>query len=227
MAAKKKSAKPLVHPAALKSLCPPVTATFGALGAITLSAGGWQTLTSLAGHKFLFWDGGIDLGAYNLKDLTWVTQAKAIQEPGNFKLDYTTPQRMEFIEFVTNTPLNRDRLTLVADNWETGDAVPGMMNSVIDYQNVIVGRWRQFSPDTTLPQASAITLKQDSFGSSEPSASEKLYTYCMCKFDDISTIAADDTVFIPGRRFILGGTAVKENDLEYVMRLRRSYVFQE
>ena len=224
--AAKKPKKPLVHPSTLKSLCPPTTATFGALGAITLSAGSWFRADTTAGTPFLFWEGVIDLGAFRLKDLTWVTTVKDIQEPGNFALNYATPQRMEFIEFVSNTPLNRNRLIAVADDWEIGNAVPGMMNSTVDFQNIIDGRWRQFSPDTTLPAASALTLKASSFGSCEPSASDRLYTYCMVKFDDFSGIAPADTVFIPGRRFLLGGAAIQESDLEYVMRLRRSYVLQ-
>jgi len=220
--------KSLVHPSVLKSLCPSVLCTFGALGAITLSAGSWRTLTSDAGVPFLFWEGNIDLSALALKDLTYVTMEKDIQEPGNFILNYATPQRLEFIEFVTNQPMNRDRLTLIADDWEqVGAAVPGMMNSQINFENIILGRWRQISPDTTLPAASALTLKSSNFGSSEPSASQKLYTYCMVKFDDISAIAPADTLFIPGRRFLLGGMAVEENDLQYLMRLRRSYVLKD
>jgi len=220
--------KSLVHPSVLKSLCPATLCTFGALGAITLSAGSWRKLTSLAGSPFLFWEGTIDLSALALKDLTYVTLSKEIQEPGNFRLNYATPQRLEFIEFVTNQPMNRARLTLIADEWEQiGEAVPGMMNSQINYENIILGRWRQISPDTTLPAASALTLKSSSFGSSEPSASQKLYSYCMVKFDDISTIAPADTLFIPGRRFKLAGVATEEGDLQYLMRLRRSYVLQD
>ena len=226
--AAKKSKKALVHRSTLKSLCPPVTCTFGELGAITLSAGSWQHSTGAAsGVAYLFWEGGIDLGAYSLKDLTWVTTQKDIQEPGNFILNYAAPQRLEFIEFVSNTPFNRDRMDLIFDDWQISEAVPGMMDSRVNFQNIIDGRWRQFSPDTTLPAASALTLKSSGFGSCEPTASDNLYSYCMVKFSDVSTIEADDTIFIPGRRFLLGGAAVKESELEYVMRLRRSYVFQE
>lgn len=182
---------------------------------------------SASAVPYLFWQGSIDLSAYTLKDLTWVTTRKDIQEPGNFILNYATPQRLQFIEFVSNTPFNRDRLDLIADDWQLQEAVPGMMDSRVNFQNIIDGRWRQFSPDTSLPAASAVTLKSSSFGSCEPSASEKLYTYCMVKFADFSGIAPADTLFIPGRRFLLGGAAVQESDLEYVMRLRRSYVFQE
>ena len=219
--------KPLQHPATLKSLCPANTATFDELGAITLSAGPWFQLTSLLGNKFVYWEGQIDLGAYLLKDLTWVTTEKDIQEPGNFQLNFGEAQRIEFIEFITNTPLNLAALTLVADDWETDGAVPGMMNSVLDYQNVITGRWRQFSPDTSLPGGTALTMKSSSFGSCEPSASERLYSYCMVKFSPTVLRQEGDTLFIPGRRFLLAGAAVEEAEYEYIMRLRRSYVLQE
>ena len=217
----------LTHPATLKSLCPPVTCTFGPLLAIDLSESSWFSGLSTAGVPFLYWEGVIDLGAFVLDDLTWVTTEKDIQEPGNFELNYTTPQRMEFIEFVSNTPLNRDRLTEVADDWQVNDAVPGMMGSTLNFENIINGRWRQFTPETTLPGGSAMELKGSSFGSCEPSASERLYTYCMVKFDDVSGIAPTDTVVIPGRRFLLGGAAIQEPDLEYIMRLRRSYILQQ
>jgi hypothetical protein len=220
--------KPLQHPATLKSLCPATLATRVGPGPLTITMGsGWRELSSLAGNPFLFWEGQIDLGAFMLNDLTWVTTEKDIQEPGNFQLNFGTAQRIEFIEFITNTPLNLAALTLVADDWETDFAVPGMQNSVIDYQNVITGRWRQFTPDTTLPGGSAITLKSSSFGSCEPSASERLYSYCMVKFDNSSLLGPADNIFIPGRRFLLAGAAVKEAEYEYIMRLRRSYVLQE
>ena len=195
---------------------------------ITLSAGSWQQSTGTAsGVTYLYWEGGIDLGAYSLKDLTWVTVNKGIQEPGNFILNFAEAQRMEFIEFVSNTPFNRDRLDLIFDDWQIHDAVPGMMESRVDFQNIIDGRWRQLATDTTLPTASALTLKSSSFGSGEPSASDNLYTYCMVKFSSIAGQEEEDNMFIPGRRFLLGGAAVAESELEYVMRLRRSYVLQE
>ena len=100
-----------------------------------------------------------------------------------------------------------------------------MMESRINYENIIDGRWRQFSPDTTLATGSAVTMKASSFGSCEPSASERLYTYVMVKLD--STGGDGDTLFIPARRFLLGGVAVKEDDNSYIQRLRRSYVLQQ
>jgi len=220
-----KSAKALIYPATLKSLCPPVMVTPGAPGTIILSAGAWQTLTSLAGNTFLFWESSIDLSAYTRKDLTWVTTDKEIQEPGNFKFNLPTVEAVEFIEFVSNTPFNRDRLTLIADDLETQNAAPGMMGSRVNFENIIMGRWREFSTDSTIAAGSAVALKSSSFGSCEPSASGKLYTYCMMKAPLIVVPGQD--FFIPGRRFLLAGSAVQEPDLEYVMRLRRSYVLQE
>jgi hypothetical protein len=217
-------AKALQHPAILKSLCPATSATFGEEGIDTITGQSWRQLTSLAGSPFLYWEGSIDLSAFLLKELTWVTTQKDIQEPGNFELNFVAPMRIEVIEFVSNTQYNRERLTLIADDWETGNAVPGMMNSRINYENIIDGRWRQFSPDTTLATGSAVTMKASSFGSCEPSASERLYTYVMVKFDTLPEPTS--AVFVPGRRFLLTGAAVEESELSYIMRLRRSYVLQ-
>ncbi|GAJ17857.1 unnamed protein product, partial [marine sediment metagenome] len=94
-----------------------------------------------------------------------------------------------------------------------------------NYENIIDGRWRQFSPDTTLATGASVTMKASSFGSCEPSASERLYTYVMIKLDSVP--APLDTLFIPARRFLLGGVAVKEGEKEYIMRLQRSYVLQQ
>jgi hypothetical protein len=211
----------------LKVMCPANTATYAPLGAVTLSSGPWFQLQSLSGATFLYWEGKIDLGAYVMKDLTWVTTQKDIQEPGNFQLNFATPQRIEVIEFVSNTQFNKERLGRIADDWETENAVPGMMNSRVNYENIIDGRWRQFSPDTTLATGSAVTMKASSFGSCEPSASEALFAYVMIKLDDPFNVGPTDTLFIPGRRFLLGGAAVEESDLSYMMRLSRSYVLQQ
>jgi len=224
MATKKKES--LQHGATLKSLCPANLVSYAGFPPVaTLSAGPWFTLQSLAGNTFVYWEGSIDLGAYVLKDLTWVTTEKDIQEPGNFALNYASPQRIEVIEFVSNTQFNKERLTEIADDWETNYAVPGMMESRVNYENIIDGRWRQFSPDTTLATGSAVTMKASSFGSCEPSASERLYTYVMIKTD--APGGDGDTLFIPPRRFLLGGVAVKEDDNSYIQRLRRSYVLQQ
>jgi hypothetical protein len=152
---------------------------------------------------------------------------KDIQEPGNFALNFNTPQRIEVIEFVSNTQFNIERLAEIASDWEANYAVPGMMESRVNYENIIDGRWRQFSPDTTLATGSAVTMKASSFGSCEPSASERLYTYVMVKLDDPFNAGLGDTLFIPPRRFLLGGVAVEEGEREYIMRLRRSYVLQQ
>jgi hypothetical protein len=219
--------KPLQHPATLKVLCPANTATYGELGAVTQSAGPWFQVQSTSGAIFLYWEGSIDLAAYVLKDLTWVTTQKDIQEPGNFQLNFATPHRIEVIEFISNTQFNRDRLANIADDWEVEDAVPGMMDSRVNYENIIDGRWRQFSPDTTLAQGSAVTMKASSFGSCEPSASESLFAYVMIKLDDPFNVDDGDTLFVPGRRFLLGGAAIEESELAYIQRLRRSYVLQQ
>jgi hypothetical protein len=217
--------KPLQYPATLKSLCPANTVTYGPLGAIDLSAGPWFTLTASTGSNYIYWEGSIDLGAFVQKDLTWVTMEKDIQEPGNFALNFATPQRIEVIEFVSNTQFNKERLTEIGEDWRLNNAVPGMMESRVNYENIIDGRWRQFSPDTSLATGSAVTMKASSFGSCEPSASERLYTYVMIKLDEVP--APLDTLFIPARRFLLGGVAVEEGEREYIMRLRRSYVLQQ
>tara|TARA_R110000751_G_scaffold62467_1_gene128758 strand:+ start:243 stop:911 length:669 start_codon:yes stop_codon:yes gene_type:complete len=217
-------AKALQHPATLKVLCPATSASFTE-ESVTITGQSWRYLLSLLGNRFLYWEGSIDLSAYVLKDLTWVTTQKDIQEPGNFELNFGTPQRIEVIEFISNTQFNKVRLQKIADDWETNNAVPGMMGSRINYENIIDGRWRQFSPDTTLATGSAVTMKASSFGSCEPSASETLYAYVMVKFDTQPDPL--DSVFVPGRRFLLGGAAVEENEMSYVMRLRRSYVLQQ
>jgi len=216
-------AKALQHPATLKVMCPANTATFTE-GVLTQSAGPWFVVYSTSGVPYLYWEGSIDLAAYVQKELTWVTTQKDIQEPGNFQINSAEPQRIEVIEFISNTQFNRGRLAKIADDWELEAAVPGMMNSRVNYENIIDGRWRQFSPDSTLAFGSAVTMKASSFGSCEPSASESLFAYVMVKFD---TSPEEASIFIPGRRFLLGGAAVEESELSYIMRLRRSYVLQQ
>jgi len=215
----------LEHPAEIKDMVPSTSGIGLGLGAIGNLSTGWGVLPSTAGQNFLYWSGSIDLSAYLLKELTWVTTGRAIQEPGNFTFTFATPQTVEFIEFITNTPISRAQLTNVLDDWEITNSVPGMLGSQVDFQNVIMGRWRQFSTDSTLATGSAVTLKTEEFGSGEPSASERLYTYNIMKFS--TPLEGDDTFFIPNRRMILAGAGLKESDYEYIYRLRRSYVLQE
>ena len=59
------------------------------------------------------------------------------------------------------------------------------------------------------------------FGSAEPTAVQKLWIYRI-----IIPVALDltDTIWtIPPTRFVMGAEVVKEDDLPYIMRLKRSY----
>jgi hypothetical protein len=60
-----------------------------------------------------------------------------------------------------------------------------------------------------------------SLGSAEPTAVQKLWVYRVLipTATDLST----STWVVPATRFVLGAEIVKEDDLPYMMRLKRSY----
>ena len=65
-----------------------------------------------------------------------------------------------------------------------------------------------------------LPVTQGSFGSAEPTAVQKLWVYrvVLCRgASDASTL------LLPATRFVLASDIVKEEDLPYIMRLKRSY----
>ena len=102
---------------------------------------------------------------------------------------------------------------------------PGMLGSNYNLEEIFTGRYREFSHDTQTPYTGMIT-HQSEWGSGDATAGDKLYiTIALRGFAFTQT--GNGSITYPPTSVIVPASLAEEKDLQYLERLRRSYVLAE
>lgn len=169
----------------------------------------------------------LDLSGYELDDLTLVPTGGLLQDPGRYSYTPAAPGAPVENDFEVLDILSQERLNLTdIDADLTLLNVPGMMTSTNNFSQITIGQYRALVVPTT--QATALDLMQvvnaGSFGSADPVVVQKLWVYRIVRVNGAK--ATGDVLGVPASRFIVNGTVIKEKDLVYMQRLKRSYELQ-
>ena len=98
----------------------------------------------------------------------------------------------------------------------------GMLGDDNDATTIIMGSYRFKAGNSNLTYPQMMRTEQASiFSSGEPTAASKLYCYRIIV--PLTDGAGATTLQVPAARFYLTGVKDNEPDLEYMMRLKRSY----
>lgn len=193
----------------------------------TTTGTGWTVNQHSGGGAFGYsalWKGYIDLSGYTREGKTWFTRAVQVQGP-NY-LDSTSIMMQTVYDIVTEEPMSDDDLSLCIYNH-----LPGTALSTVDSANVIYGRIRVWGPrqfagtglplTTTLGATNQTLMSEDFFGTNSGSARDKLHCYRILWFYPIPGVA--HSMLLGASQYVLSGAVDKEEDLEYIMRLKRAY----
>lgn len=160
----------------------------------------------------------LDLAGYTLDDLTFVPTGGMCQDPGRFVAENMPDVDIEVLDIISQERLS---LTEVEANLFAG-ILPGSIGSSIDHKQIMFGAYRVMSTNTNYVSLDiCTTMSAGSFGSAEPSAAARLWVYKIIRINGAKTAASD--LRIPASRFILPGVVIKETELSYMQRLKRSY----
>jgi hypothetical protein len=98
-----------------------------------------------------------------------------------------------------------------------------MLGTTEDFTQIIMGQYRcMVVPNTTGAGVSLLqAVTGSSFGSGEATAASRLWVYRVIRIN--GTKPATSILKIPSSRFILVGSVVDEEELPYMMRLKRSF----
>lgn len=211
-----------------------------ASGAMTIQAAGTPNTTFGGGFTLVpgyttavFFSGSIDLSGYAMEDLTFSPYASFLQEggfyffrdgAGAFVLDLVSSVPIDPTEVTNamilqstpgfiNTPNQNPAVTLPNDNPDT----------------IMHSQFRFMGNDTSFPGNFFLKTELEAFASSlEPTAADKLYYMRIgIVFANVAPVPPQTdygTQFsMPAGRIKIPGRWSKEPELEYMMRLKRSY----
>jgi len=200
-----------------------VQALFPAIAASYVGAEWIDTLGSVPlGPDALFFSTTIDFTGWAMDDFTFGTVQERYQDPGVYA-STAVAAKTEVVEFISDVPISTVDLGIIKDN--LGTNVPGMIGSKQDFTTILYGSYRLYVPNLSLAAFPGFLqlISTGAFGSKEPTASDRLYCYRIIKCAG----APGETLEAPACRVGLFGTMYQEGDLEYMMRLKRSYELQQ
>jgi len=200
-------------------------------------SGGWTVDDNIARFEMT-----IDLSGYERQDLTFFPYASFLQE-GGFWI-YTEGAGLYTLDVVSSIPIDWDSLSIMM----IAQCSPGFTplsfapTNILDSQNpdtVIHSQFRVQSKNAQFPGNFFLDTELEAFGSTlEPTAADKLYFYrTVILLRDADPSPGDPSadppippgnpfgtdLLIPAARVRIPGKMMKEPDLEYMMRLKRSY----
>ena len=158
-----------------------------------------------------------DLSGYELDDLTLVPKLIQLQDGLPYFSNGLTG--LDVFDIVSQERLDPDDFV----GYATGGDYPSSPGSTEDWSQILFCNTRFMAPSSEFPFADLLLpATRGSFGSSEPTAVAKLWIYRIVIARGAVGLPAG-TLIIPATRFVLGAEIIDEPDLEYMMRLKRSY----
>jgi hypothetical protein len=203
--------------------------------------GGWRVLPGY--QATCYFESSIDLSGYAMEDLTFVPFASYTQmaQPTAYN-EGAGIMRADIITTVPMDPALMLNTILVgsAPGMLTPMTIPGAVEyEAVNPDVVMHSRVSFASQDTTFPGNWYLSEQSvDHQSSLEPTAADKLYLLSVVVvLRDVNPSPGDPTatppippgnpfgdyLSNPARRVLIPGKWVKEPDLEYMMRLKRSY----
>ncbi len=186
---------------------------------------GWKEIIP----NFLYqWNDELDLSGISAEHLTTFFTGMSLQEPrGVYGLTEIPPVPpavlgtnaafLRITDTISNVPFDAS----ISAGQSVEGLQPGYIGSTTNWDDVIMGSWREFCSNSTLSGAQGVLQPNQggSFGSAEATASRTLY---FSRILVLNLGNEGDWVSIPPCRFVTGTMIAEEKDHEYLMRLKRS-----
>jgi len=180
------------------------------------SGTGWSTLTNDVSVARTF----LDLAGYRREDLTLFIQSSRVQDGMPF---YSSGNPEGFcIDLMTTEMVNDAEILTVLNDPAKNARQFGFFASTIAQQDIIYGHHRQFGMSTGVAPPVSIVVSSQNFGTGTSTAGTRIYlTRIVFNATPLSTMS------VPQSNWLVAGIVAKEPELEYIMRLARSYGTQE
>jgi len=182
----------------------------------TVTGGGWEILDNVATPTYVS-RSYYDLSGYSKEFLTAFIQGIGIQE------GYPPFGDSAFVivDMVTTEYVD-DETLLAAYKYTTGDGdLPGFPQSKYDMSQVIFGRVRTMTTNSAWGDSEMQGVSN--FGTCTASTADKIHITRVVYVAPGTSATSSQSSHIPPCNYVMGITIVKEKELPFLMRQKRSY----
>lgn len=196
------------------------------------ASGDWTTLSTSPTGAFFFNETVIDLSGYALERKSFFPYSSFEQRSGTTSatIDAGTLTVQPYVwdaTIITSVPMNQSELIssiTTAPGFIQFSGV-GAFGLRQNRDQILHGEQKIYTLDSTLSVSGVSNylklISRELFSSLEPTAADKLYCYRVCGVVAGSTEATFAN--LPATRVLMPGNITSEPQLEYMMRLKRSY----
>lgn len=188
---------------------------------------GWLPVPGVALASY--YQDSIDLSGYALQRMTFFPELGFLQESPLRSITGSEAAGLWDATIISSVPLDINSLFTEL----LFSSAPGLtplgsvgINDASDWSQILYCRIRNDSLDTTLANSVGLTKPVDmgQLGSLEPTAADKLFvSRIVYPYGTVSLTTLFATLSAPGQRVGFRGMMAEEVELEYMMRLKRSY----
>jgi len=188
---------------------------------------GWEIYTNDTGVQWALHRTYVDIVGWSKDDITAFTQGAAFQEAERWvaSLDGVVPLLstwdMVSVNGISDSAFDTNRFFGPGPpyNWQA----PGMSGSNYNLEEILAGRYRCFAESTDVTSIAQINLQV--WGAGDATAGDRIHITRAILLE--ATTVYPGSLFVPAMAVVIPTLLVKEPDLVYMERLRRSYVLAE
>lgn len=171
----------------------------------------------------------IDLSKMEMDAETLYPLGITVQDPGLYLCSDAVNKSMVVLDLITTKEIDPALIVNFSGLFfdDLTGSMYGMMKSSDDATQIIFGQFRLMTHninETGLPDTLTTLISKD-FSSGEPTAVDRLHCYRIVQIPGEGTPSS--SLYVPAARFYLTAVIDSEPDLEYMMRLKRSYELQQ
>lgn len=158
-----------------------------------------------------------DMAGMTLEDKTLFIEAAAVQEGSNFEITGPTGAKLWVYDIITSVPFDISQW-----NYRMGLGFTQTNSGALNFEHVLYGRFRLFANDVDFAGTTPVLVTSDTFGSGQPTNSDRLYSYrIVIPFGTVSG------AIVPPSRHLIVADAREESEYSQLMRMKRSYELQQ
>jgi len=212
----------------LRKLIPPAYLGLDSESSWTVNLlNGWEIYDNDTGTQWALYRTYVDIVGWSKDDITAFTQGAAFQEAERWVatlggvIPLLNTWDMVSVNKISDSAFNANRFFGIGApyNWEA----PGMIGSSYNLEEILAGRYRCFAESSDVTATAQTNLQV--WGAGDATAGDRIHITRAILLE--ATTVYPGSLFVPSMAVVIPTVLVKEPDLVYMERLRRSYVLAE